>query len=133
MKILALHCDHVKYEPIAKEIKIAEEAEKKPILIKEVLLLLTAIESNDNEETINKMVKNLEKVIKEIGAKRVLIYPFAHISTDLKKPSEALSLLNKFKEELSKLIETHKAPFGWNKSFELKVKGHPLAERLITA
>jgi len=133
MRILALHCDFVKYEPIEKEVKIAEEAEKKPVLIKEVLLLLTAIESKDNEETLIKMKQNLERVIKEIGVKRILIYPFAHLSTDLKKPSEALVLINKMKEEFSKIIETHKAPFGWNKSLEIKVKGHPLAERLLTA
>lgn len=33
-------------------------------------------------------------------------------------------------DQLSKAgLEVHRSPFGWNKSFELKVKGHPLAEQ----
>jgi len=132
MKILALHCYYVRYEPIEKEIKFAEEVEKKKYEVKEVLLLLTTIESNDNEDTIKKMIEEIKRVMKEIGAKRILLYPFAHLSKDLKKPSEALKLLIKIREEISKISELYSAPFGWNKSLELKVKGHPLAERLLT-
>ncbi len=29
-------------------------------------------------------------------------------------------------------LETHRAPFGWNKQFSISVKGHPLAEQLRT-
>jgi len=133
MRILALHCDYVHYEPVAKEIKIAEEVEKKPVKIEEVLLLLTSVEANDTDETLLHALNEINRVIKEIGAKRVLVYPYAHLSNNLKKPSEALTFLKKLHQELSKNIETHRAPFGWNKIFEIRVKGHPLAERLITA
>jgi len=132
MKVLALHCDYVRYEPIEKEIKFAEETERKKYEVKEVLLLLTAIETNDNEDTVKKLIEEIIRISKEIGAKRVLIYPFAHLSKDLKKPSEALKILQKIREETSKIIETHSAPFGWNKALELRIKGHPLAERLLT-
>ncbi|HLI46054.1 MAG TPA: threonyl-tRNA synthetase editing domain-containing protein [Geobacterales bacterium] len=132
MKILALHCDYVRYEPIEKEIKYAEDTEKKKYEIKEVLLLLTAIEVNDNEETIQKCLEEIKRISKEIAARRILIYPFAHLSKELKRPSEAIKILAKLREEASKIIETHSAPFGWNKSLELKIKGHPLAERLLT-
>ena len=31
-------------------------------------------------------------------------------------------------------MDVHRAPFGWTKAFEIKVKGHPLAEnyRIVT-
>lgn len=132
LKILALHCDYVYYEPVAKEIKIAEDIEKKPVKIYEVLLLLTSVESTDNDETLLNAINEINRVIKEIGAKKVLIYPYAHLSNNLKKPSEALVIIRKLHQELSKNVESYRAPFGWNKIFEIRVKGHPLAERLIT-
>ncbi len=132
LRILALHCDYVYYEPVAKEIKTAEDIEKKPVKIDEVLLLLTSIESNDTDETLANAINEINRIIKEIGVKRVLVYPYAHLSNNLKRPSEALTILKKLHQELSKNIESHRAPFGWNKIFEIRVKGHPLAERLIT-
>lgn len=133
MRVLALHCDYVQYEPITKEIRIAEDAEKKPVRIEEVLLLLTAVETNDNDDTLLKIVSEINRIAKEVGAKRVLIYPYAHLSTELKRPLEALHMIKKLQQALSAHIEVHRAPFGWNKALEIKVKGHPLAERLITA
>lgn len=133
MKILALHCDYVKYEPIAKEIKIAEDVERRIYEYKEVLLLLTAIESADDEATLSSMLNEIKRAAKEIGVKKILLYPFAHLSKDLKRPSEAIKILQKLKNELAKDFEVYSAPFGWNKALELKVKGHPLAERLLTS
>ena len=40
-------------------------------------------------------------------------------------------MLRSFEEATRKslsLTEVHRAPFGWTKSFNVKVKGHPLAE-----
>ncbi|MFP3190758.1 MAG: threonyl-tRNA synthetase editing domain-containing protein [Thermoproteota archaeon] len=133
MKILCLHCDKVAYLPIKKEIAIAEETDTVERKYENVLLLLTAVEKNDNEETVKKMVENIKKVMKELGTNNLLLYPFAHLSTDLKRPSEAIKIMNMLKDELSKLAKVNKAPFGWNKALELKTKGHPLAERLLTA
>jgi Threonyl-tRNA synthetase len=133
MKILCLHCDKVSYKPIRKEIAIAEETETEEKKYENILLLLTAIEKNDTEETVKKMVENIKKVMNELGVKNLLIYPFAHISTELKRPSEAIKLISLLKDELSKIATTYKAPFGWNKALEIKTKGHPLAERLLTA
>ena len=62
-------------------------------------------------------------------AKRLLIYPYAHLTADLALPERALEVImsiEKFARE--RFVDVHRAPFGWTKAFEIKVKGHPLAE-----
>ena len=61
---------------------------------------------------------------------RILIYPFAHLSSNLSQPSEALKIIKDMEAYAKeKGIETYRAPFGWNKQFTISIKGHPLAEQ----
>ncbi|HLG36724.1 MAG TPA: threonine--tRNA ligase, partial [Nitrososphaera sp.] len=64
-----------------------------------------------------------------VKAGRLLVYPYAHLSSDLAPPSAASGIV-KALEQAAKgyLSEVYRAPFGWTKSFQIKVKGHPLAE-----
>ena len=48
-------------------------------------------------------------------------------SSNLAKPSVAISLLKEMESGASELEVSH-SPFGWTKSYKLQVKGHPLAE-----
>src|SRR5574338_217265 len=63
----------------------------------------------------------------KVGCKKLLLYPYAHLSSNLASPSTALSLLKEMESSASELEVSH-APFGWTKSYNVKVKGHPLAE-----
>ncbi|MBT5842535.1 MAG: threonine--tRNA ligase, partial [Thaumarchaeota archaeon] len=54
--------------------------------------------------------------------------PYAHLSSNLAKPSVAISLLSEMEKGASDLDEVSHSPFGWTKSYKLQVKGHPLAE-----
>ncbi|HYX54940.1 MAG TPA: threonine--tRNA ligase, partial [Nitrososphaeraceae archaeon] len=60
---------------------------------------------------------------------RLLIYPYAHLSSNLASAKYAYELL-KLMERMAKDIKVSvsRAPFGWTKEFNIKVKGHPLAE-----
>jgi threonyl-tRNA synthetase len=64
-----------------------------------------------------------------VKSKRLLIYPYAHLSSDLASPKYAYELL-KLTEKMTKDMKIYvsRAPFGWTKAFNIKVKGHPLAE-----
>ncbi|HEX9261345.1 MAG TPA: threonyl-tRNA synthetase editing domain-containing protein, partial [Candidatus Bathyarchaeia archaeon] len=130
MRILQLHSDAVVYTPIAKEINLAEEAEKKENRIEDVVLLLTAVEEGDDESLAHKAIDDVRAFLGKLKANRILIYPYAHLSNRLAKPAKALQVL-KLMEDYAKQkgIETHRAPFGWNKQFAVSVKGHPLAEQ----
>ena len=130
MRILQLHSNFIEYKPIQKEIAIAEEAEKKPIRLDELVVLFTAVEEGDDKATAQKAISEVHVFLEKLKTNRILIYPYAHLSSDLAKPAEALKIV-KIMEAYAreKGIETYRAPFGWNKQFTLAIKGHPLAEQ----
>jgi threonyl-tRNA synthetase len=129
MKILQMHVDHIEYDPVKKEIASAEEIDPKPVKEKEVVVLFTAVEEGDDAETAAKAVEETKSFLTKLGTKRVLIYPFAHLSQNLAPPSVALKVLLEMESKSKEAgLETSRAPFGWTKALELKVKGHPLAE-----
>ena len=134
MRILQLHCDNISYEPTKKEIKSAEDIDPKPVSIDEVVVCFTAIEKDDTEDVAKDAISQIKESMKKIGCPKLLLYPYAHLSSDLSAPSTALSLLKLMESECSEL-EVSRAPFGWTKSYNVKVKGHPLAEssKVITA
>ncbi len=134
MRILQLHCDNISYEATKKEIKSAEDIEPKHVSIDEVVVCFVAVEDGDNEGVAVDAISQVKESMEKIGCKKLLLYPYAHLSSDLAAPSTALSLL-KLMESESNDLEVSRAPFGWTKSYNVKVKGHPLAEssKVITA
>jgi len=130
MRILQLHSNSVVFTPVEKEISMAEEAEKKENRIEEVVLLLTAVEEGDDEAVSQKAVDDVRAFLGKLKVNRILIYPYAHLSSNLAKPAEALKVLKAMEAYAKeKGVETYRAPFGWNKQFAVSVKGHPLAEQ----
>ena len=129
MKIITLHCDYIRFKALKKALKSAEELEiKDEVEVKEPLVILTAVEQGDSEETVKELVNAVEKTAIEVKAKNIVLYPYAHLSPNLANPELALSLLKKTESQLSKKFNVTRAPFGYYKSFELKCKGHPLSE-----
>jgi len=133
MRILQLHVDFIEYEPIKKEISIAEEAEKKKNRFENIAVVFVAAEKNDNVSISKKAIKEIKESLDVIKCNEILIYPFAHLSSDLAKPSDALKIVKEMESEARKLgLKVNRAPFGWNKKFSLGIKGHPLAEQAKT-
>jgi len=131
MRILQQHVDFIEYLPIEKEIDAAEKIEKKQVKLEDVVVLFTAVEEGDSEVLAKHVIDQIKESLKNLKANKILIYPYAHLSSNLAKPSEALNIIKKM-EELAKKqgLEVYRAPFGWNKQFHLKIKAHPLAEQL---
>jgi threonyl-tRNA synthetase len=130
MRILQMHADWIEYEPIKKEISQAEEAEKKKHRLEEVLVLFSSVENGDNEEIAVKAIDEVKEFMKNLKISKVLIYPFAHLSSNLAKPEDALKIIKQMESHAKKLdLEIYRAPFGWNKALAIKVKAHPLAEQ----
>jgi threonyl-tRNA synthetase len=130
MRILQLHSSFIVFKPIEKEIAMAEEAKKEENRVEEVVVLFTAIEEGDDAALAQKAIDDVHAFLEKLKVNRVLIYPFAHLSSNLSKPSEALKLVKTMEAYAKqKGIETYRAPFGWNKQFTISIKGHPLAEQ----
>ena len=124
MKILQLHCNFIEYEPIAKEIPSAEEAEKKKVRVDEVVVLFTSVEKGDNEPVAKKAVDDTKSYLDQIKSNRILLYPYAHLSKDLAPPADALKVLLVMEIMARELgLETMRTPFGWNKQFTISIKG----------
>ncbi len=130
MRILQLHSNFIAYTPVQKEIQIAEEAEKKESRVEEVVVLFTAIEEGDSDAVAQKAIDDVRAFLGKQKTNRILIYPFAHLSSNLSNPGEALKIIKAMETYAkAKNIETFQAPFGWNKQFTISIKGHPLAEQ----
>jgi threonyl-tRNA synthetase len=135
MKLLSLHCDYIKFKPLKKALRKPEElskAREEEITVKDPLVILTAIEKQDetNSSIVKQYTKEIENLAKQVNAKNIVLYPYAHLSSSLSKPDFALKTLEQADKLLSKnkSLNISRAPFGFYKSFELKCKGHPLSE-----
>ncbi len=130
MRILQLHSSFIEYKPVQKEIAMAEEAEKKPVRLDEIVVLFTAVEEGDDKGAAQKAIDEVQAFLEKLKVNRILIYPYAHLSSNLAKPTEALKIVKAMETYAKdKGIETYRAPFGWNKQFTISIKGHPLAEQ----
>jgi len=129
MRILQLHCDSIEYTPTKKEIRSAEDIEDpQTVKLEELVVVFVAIEDGDDSSVAQNAITQIKNSMEKIGCKKLLLYPYAHLSSNLAKPSVAISLLGEMESGASDLDEVSHSPFGWTKSYKLQVKGHPLAE-----
>jgi len=128
MRILQLHCDSIEYTPTKKEIKMAEDIENPQTQrLEEIVVAFVAIENGDDSSVAQNAISQIKNSMEKIGCKKLLLYPYAHLSSNLAKPSTAMALLSEMEHNASELEVSH-SPFGWTKSYKIQVKGHPLAE-----
>jgi len=131
LRVLEIHCSSFSYQ-IKRSTPVAEEPEPESENLKDVLVCLICFEKKDEnklEELVNDLVENIKVDISRLQCKCVLIYPYAHLSKQLGKPSLAKDFLLELRNRLVKeKIDAHKSPFGWYKAFSLDCMGHPLAE-----
>ncbi len=134
MRILQLHVDYIEYFPVSKEIADAETLilnEKQRL--EDTVVILMSIERGDEESMIVDIAAEIKDYLEKIKGKSVLLYPYAHLSSNLESPDKAFNLFVKIEKELRQMfnqsdITINRAPFGWTKTLEFKVKGHPMAE-----
>jgi threonyl-tRNA synthetase len=130
MRLLQLHSDFIEYEPIEKEIRDAEEILlQSKIRLEDLVVAFVAVENRDDESIARMAVDEIKKYLDTVKSSRLLVYPYAHLSSDLAPPAVAIDII-KSVESFAKgsIKQVYRAPFGWTKSFSIKVKGHPLAE-----
>ena len=133
MRILQLHCDKIEYTPTEKEIKSAEETDLATRKFDEVVVAFVAVEEGDDSSVAKKAIQEISESMNKVGCKKLLLYPYAHLSSKLASPNSALNVLKEM-QSLAQGLDVSRAPFGWTKSFTIQVKGHPLAEtsKIIT-
>jgi threonyl-tRNA synthetase len=131
MKILTLHVDYIKFKALKKALKsIGDLSDKeKEGSVKDALVVLTAVEKTDADvkSAVASLVKEVKDIASQVKTKNIVLYPYAHLSSNLGSPDTAMKVLEGAEKAL-KGFKVTRAPFGYYKEFELKVKGHPLSE-----
>lgn len=130
MKTLNLHCDYINFKALKKALRSIDEIAPNQKLegeSKDCLVVLTAIEKGDSLNSVKELTDSIKKIATDVKAENIVLYPYAHLSSNLGKPELAIKILNDCAKNL-KPLNVIKAPFGYYKEFELKVKGHPLSE-----
>ena len=130
MRLLQLHAEFMEYEPIEEELNDAEKnILKLKIRLENLIVVFVSVEKGDNKITIEKAIEEIKSYSENLKVNRLLIYPYSHLSSYLAPPKYAFEILQELETKSRKIInEVNRAPFGWTKSFNIKVKGHPLAE-----
>jgi len=130
MRLLQLHADFIEYTPISKELKDAEDEIKlETKRLDNLVVALVCIEKYDDRQIIDKALIEIKNYLENIKVNRLLIYPYAHLSSDLASPKNAFEFIIELEKLAKKIINNvERAPFGWTKSLNISVKGHPLAE-----
>jgi threonyl-tRNA synthetase len=132
MRLLLIHSDHIEYEA-RKKTKVAEEDAVIKDALDEALAVFCAVESVDEEnieDAVRQAADEIVATARQLGTTNIMIYPYAHLSSDLASPEAAVSALRGIEEELvgKDGFVVKRAPFGWYKAFSLSCKGHPLSE-----
>jgi threonyl-tRNA synthetase len=130
MRLLQLHADFIEYEPIEVELDDAEkDVSKSKIKLESLIVVFVSVEKGDNKITVEKAIKEIRSYLQNLKINKLLIYPYSHLSSYLAPPKYAFEIIKELEINSRKIInEVYRAPFGWTKSFNIKVKGHPLAE-----
>ncbi|MGZ4864098.1 MAG: threonyl-tRNA synthetase editing domain-containing protein [Halobacteriota archaeon] len=130
IKLLLIHSDKISYKTTQRT-KVAEVIESTEDSMEDCLVVFASIEKLDELDAagVTSAAKNsIVDVLGKLKEDRVMLFPFAHLTSTLSSPQIALQILQSLKDALEKdNFTVKKAPFGWNKKFEIKSKGHPLA------
>lgn len=101
-------------------IKGKEEQESKNCVV-----AFVTIESDDNEKkVVGGICEEIEKMCKEVKRNRVVIAPFAHLSSNLAQPEKGLKIIKEIEKKLKNKLEVVATHFGSNKSLMLSIYGH---------
>jgi threonyl-tRNA synthetase len=131
MRILLLHSDYLRYEAKRKALKDAEDLKEPTGGADDALVVFIAFEKPDEQDVDSvkrQLIDGIKDTYEKVKAHSIVLYPYAHLSSNLGNPRLASKLIDDLYDELRGDFKVVKAPFGWYKSFELKCKGHPLSE-----
>jgi threonyl-tRNA synthetase len=132
MKLLLIHSDFIEYEVKEKAISHPEEIKITKDRLDEALTVFIAVEKIDEKSptlAVEEATKEIIKTAEQLKVKNIMLYPYAHLSSDLASAKAGKEILVLLEQEVKKQKFTVKrSPFGWYKAFTISCKGHPLSE-----
>lgn len=141
MRLMMIHADRFSFAVTGKAAGagfLAELAQGEDrAQLDEVLVAFMTVEERDEagpQDVAEQAASRISATAEKVGAGRVMVYPYAHLSSELAKPRIATEVLDAVAELLraDPGLEVHRAPFGYYKAFDIACKGHPLSELAMT-
>ena len=130
LRLLVWHCSKFAYRPVKKAIKNVRDIDRSWKSYDEILVIFITVELDDDLDMIDHVRDEIISMANDVKANRILLYPYAHLSSELAPIESAQQILEKLYLSLKESgLEVYMAPFGYYKEFKAEVKGHPLAER----
>lgn len=126
MRCLFLHCRSFHYE-LDHPTKVADAAvDTHSASFEDALVVFISVENTDKEDKVNMAAKEIRKLARRSGAKKIVINPFSHLSQLLAPADLALKIFGLLLERLRTTSELDVAytSFGWYKKFTVDVYGH---------
>ncbi|WP_128476202.1 threonine--tRNA ligase [Halorussus pelagicus] len=133
MRLLFVHSDHLEFETTTETGEGIAETEGVPMAgrMEDCVTAFVSVETGD-EADLDAAVANaadeVRDVTDQLNTRKIVLYPYAHLSDDLAAPESATNVLRDLENALDGDYEVLRAPFGWYTSFEVACKGHPLSE-----
>ncbi len=131
MRVIYWHVNSLKVVHTQKALKSAEDINEKTKRFENGVVCLISLEEGDQdkENLFEMFYEDLMKYANQINVKKFFLYPYAHLSNNLLKPSLSKELFYSLVKFLkNKGLDVDYGEFGWYKEFKVHVKGHPLAE-----
>jgi threonyl-tRNA synthetase len=133
MRLLFIHSDHLEFEVTDEVSDDLAETEGVPMegRMEDCVTAFMSVETGDEEDldgVVDNAAEELRDVADQLNTRKLVLYPYAHLSEDLAGPDAAKEVMRNLESELDGEFEVLRAPFGWYKSFEVSCKGHPLSE-----
>ncbi len=138
MRILSIHARSFSYRVVEKAVEKPEPLDQTSVegIFENSLVVFLTIEADDTVDLVEEASSEILNISNQVKPSIIILYPYAHLSSQLAPPHKAIEVLSALYKALSQRssIPVHKAPFGWYKSFRLECYGHPLSElsRTIT-
>jgi len=135
MRLLLIHADQLDYEvqkpALSSPPPVPPGAEKGSV--SEALVVFFSVEREDASsisEVVDSAGREILSVREQVRAPRVVLYPYAHLSSQLAPPEAARKVGDELRRRCEEIlgVPVLGVPFGYYKSFTLRAKGHPLAE-----
>lgn len=139
---MLIHADHFSFE-VTDRTSVADfvdelTPDQTGARVDEVLVAFTSVEKVDEadaEGVSEQAAAEIRAVADKVGATRIMVYPYAHLSSSLARPQAAATVIDTITTKLrdaAGALEIHRAPFGYYKAYDIACKGHPLSELGMT-
>lgn len=101
----------------------AEKPNKREVeFLKDCLVVLVTFEKNDKLKQVTNLVKDVEKMAKEYNTKRVMLGPFAHLSSNLLEPRKTIPLISSIEKNLCDKFHLLVSEFAVKKGLSLNIR-----------